>query len=149
MLVKETNRLDGSCERACHLGDCIVNLRAVGIDADLNRFDCQRADALGFFLTNHECIRLEPDTKTPFSGVFKDMEEVLAKQNFAATDREKKNARLGELVQKTFDFDCSHLTAIVVIEVTMNAPHVTAISDIQMDRQRNAKSKRFRPHLVH
>src|SRR5258707_5709719 len=107
------------------------------INADLNRFHAQSAKPLCFLGANHDTIGLEFDAEGAQSRVLQDLEKIPAHQDLAATEGEIEDTGIGHLIEKVLDFRCGHLAVIVVVKVAMNASFVAAISQIQLDAERD------------
>jgi hypothetical protein len=51
------------------------------------------------------------------------------------------------LIEKIFNFRGGHFTVIVVVEVTVNAPFIAPIRQIQLHAQRNVQFERLVGHF--
>src|SRR5208282_1106329 len=83
------------------------------------------------------------------AGVFEQLEEILAQKNFSAAESQNEDASLGHLLHKMFDLRRRHLAVIVVIEITMDAALVAAISQVDLNAERDIPGQRFVRHLLH
>ena len=75
--------------------------------------------------------------------------EIPAQEDLAAAQDEKERARLGELVERRLDLGERHLAVIVRVEITVNAPLVAPVRQMEVHAQRNPEAQRFRAHLAH
>src|ERR1700690_1254006 len=81
--------------------------------------------------------------------MFEDFEKVATHEHLAATEREKENSGLRQLIENALDFRSGQFTVVVVIEIAMHAALVAAIRDIQMDGERDAQVKRLLTYFRH
>jgi hypothetical protein len=89
-------------------------------------------------LADHDAVGLYFYVEQKLSRSFHDFKKIAAQKNFAAAEREKKNAGGGELGKNVEDLRRGHLAMVVMIEITMDAALVTAIGDIEMNAERQA-----------
>src|ERR1700676_5372123 len=119
------------------------------INADLDGFHTEISDSLRLFFANQNGIRFQFDTETANASVLQNLEEIPAHQDLTAAQCEKKNARFRKLIQKILDFGGGHLAVIFMIEITMDAPLVATIGQVQLDSERNSQLERFGAHFFH
>src|SRR5271165_5350154 len=119
------------------------------IDADLNGFDPEFADAPGFLLANQHGVRLQFHAEHQLAGVLEKLEEILAQEDLAPAEGEDEDASLRHLVEQMLDFRRSHLAVIVVVEIAVNAALVTPVSQVNLHGQRDTQGHRLLGHLLH
>jgi hypothetical protein len=118
------------------------------INADLNGFDSKIAKARRLRFADQNCIRLELDAKGESACVFKNLKEVFTQKNLATAESQNEDAGFGHLAEQMLDFGCSHLTVIVVIEITVDALLVAAVGEIELRAERHAQPQRPVAHLL-
>ena len=121
----------------------------VRVNADLHGIHSQIAHAIGLFLADHEGIGLDLDAERKFARIFQDAEEVHAHQDLAAAQSQEERAGIGQLVEDTEHLGRSHFAVIVVIEITVHAPLVAPIGDIQLSAQGHSQREGAAVHLFH
>ena len=104
-----------------------MNFRAVRVNADLDRFDAEIAEAGRLALADQDRVGLELHAKHQAAGVFEQVEEILAQKNFAAAKGQDEDAGVGHLIEQVLDFRSGHLAMIVMIEIAVHAALVAAI----------------------
>ena len=129
---------NSALQRSWKLSNGIVNLGPMRVDADLNLLDSELTKSSGLLLADHDAVGLYFYVEQKLSRSFHDFKKIAAQKNFAAAEREKKNAGGGELGKNVEDLRRGHLAMVVMIEITMDAALVTAIGDIEMNAERQA-----------
>ena len=81
--------------------------------------------------------------------MLEDVEQIGSEKDFAAADRQEKDARFGELIQQIGDLDVCQLAVVVVIEVAVDAALVAAVRQIDLGAERDAKAQRLGTHRFH
>jgi len=140
---------DGALERPGQQGDGVVHFGPMGVDADLNVLHLEIAQTQRLFFTDHECVGLDLYAEHEGAGVFEDVEEVHAHEDFAAAQGEKEDSRIGKLVEQIANLGGRHFAVVVVIKVAMDAAFVAAIGDVELHAQRNPAIKGALPELLH
>jgi hypothetical protein len=102
-----------------------------------------------FLFVDHDRVGLDLDVEHETACVFDNLKEVAAHKNFAAAERDKENACLGQLIEGVLDFGGGHLAVIVVIEITMHAALVAAIGDVHVHGDGHAQVKCFLAYISH
>jgi hypothetical protein len=123
-------------------------LRPVRVNADLDRFDAEFAEAGGLVLADEQRIDLELHAKHQTAGVFEKVEEILAEKNLAAAEREDEDAGIGHLVEQVLDLRGGHLAMVVVIEIAVHTALVAAVGQIELDAERDVQLQRLIRHLL-
>jgi hypothetical protein len=123
-------------------------LRPVRVNADLDRFDAEFAEAGGPALADEKRIDLELHAKHQTAGVFEKVEEVLTQKNLTPAEREDEDAGLGHLVEQVLDLRGGHLAKVVTIEIAGHAAFVAAVGPIELDAERKAQLQSFIGHLL-
>ena len=149
LFAQKANGFDGALERVRQLGDGIVHFGTMRVDADLDRVYVQGADSPCFLFVDHDRVGLDLDVEHETPGVFDNLKEVAAQEDFAAAESEKKNACLGQLIEHVLDFGGRHLAVVVVIEITMHAALIAAIRDIHVHGEGDAQIKCFLAYFGH
>ena len=72
------------------------------VNADLDRIHTQRTNAPCLRLTDQNRIGFQLDAESQLTGVLQDLEEVFAKQDLSAAQREKKDSCRGKLVEQVY-----------------------------------------------
>src|SRR5882724_6950864 len=93
----------------------------------------QRAEPLRFLLSDQYRVRLELDAEEKRTGVPQDFEEIFAQHDLSTAQCQKKNACFRQLIKEVFDFRCSHLAMVFMVEIAMNTPFVAAVGEIQLN----------------
>ena len=119
------------------------------VDADLDRVDVQLANSPRFFFVDHHRVGLDLDVEHETPRVFDNLKEVAAHEDLAAAEGEKENAGFGQLIEHALDFGGRHLAVVVVIEITMHAALVAAISDIHVHGDGHAQVKCLLAYFTH
>jgi hypothetical protein len=122
-------------------------LRPVRVNADLDRFDAEFAEAGGLVLADEQRIDLELHAKHQTAGVFEKVEEVLTQKNLIPAEREDEDAGLGHLAEQVLDLRGGHLAKVVTIEIAGQAALV-AVGPIELDAERNAQLQSLIGHLL-
>ncbi len=145
--LQESNCADGLLQRPREFCDGIVNLRPMGVDADLYLLDAELAKSRGFLFMDHYAVGLHLHVEQQLPRPLHDFKKVAAHQNFTAAEREKEDAGIGELFEHIDDFRRRHLAMIVVIEVAMHAALIAAVGDIEVNADGQTQVQRFLIHL--
>ena len=140
---------DRALERSGDQGDRVVDFRPMRVDADLHPFDAQRADAPGLRLLDQDGVGLDLDREHQPARVLEDVEQIRPEEDLAAADGEEEDAGGGELIEQILDLGECHLAVIVVIEITVHAPLVAAVGEVELRAERDAKAQRPGTHLPH
>ena len=136
-----------TAQRSGQLGDGVVNLGAVGIDADLHLLDAEALEPRRLFGPDHHRVGLQLDVEAQLAGVLQNLKAIAAQQRLSAADAEEEGSALGELADRVLDLVGAHLVLAFVVEIAMNAALVAAPGDVQMRAQRNALLRRLPVHL--
>src|ERR1700722_13717190 len=126
-----------------------MHLGPVRVHADLHRLWRQRLNPVRLALMNHHRIGLQLYAERKPARVLSDLEKIAAHQNLASADGQEEHSGLRHLVEQIFDLRRSHLAMIVMIEITMDATLIAAVSQIKLYTQRNAEAQSLRAHLLH
>src|ERR1700720_1772009 len=126
-----------------------MHFGTVRVDADLDRINAELANSLRFLFVDHDRIGLDLDIEHETPGILDKLEKGAAHETLAAAEGEEEDSGLGELVEDAFNFAGGHFAVIVVIEITMHATLVTAISDIHVYGEGNAQVKGLLTDLTH
>jgi hypothetical protein len=103
------------------------------INADLDRFHADVSNLRCLPFANHDCVGLELHTELPLEPrILENLEKIFAKEYFPSAQGEDKDAGIRHLVQQMLDLRSGHLAMIVVIEITMNAALVAAVSEVEL-----------------
>src|SRR3954469_9415854 len=126
-----------------------MHLRSMGVDADLDRLHANIPDPRRLALADHDRVRLELHAELALhAGVFENLEEIFAEKDFAATECQNEDARIGHLVEQVLDLRCGHLAVILMVEIAMNASLVTAVSQIHLHAERDILRQGLLGHLL-
>jgi hypothetical protein len=107
------------------------------VNADLNRVNAERADAFGFAFANQNGIGFELDAEGQPAGVLEKFKKILAQHDFAAAERKNENASGSKFVEEAFDLGRGHLAVVIVVEVTVDAAFIAAVSEVELNAQGN------------
>jgi hypothetical protein len=87
--LKEPDSRHRALQRSRQLGDRVMNLSTMGVNAYADLLDPQIAHAVRFFLADHEAVCLYFYAELPPARMLQDLEEIHAHEHFAAAQRKK------------------------------------------------------------
>src|SRR5262245_14865966 len=125
-----------------------MDFRSMRVDADLNRFHPNVPDSRRLALANHDGVGLELHAELPLDPrILKNLEEVLADKDLATAQCQYEYASICHLVEQSFDLGGVHLAMIVMIEVTVDAPFIASIGEIELHAEGDLLFQRLLAHL--
>src|SRR5271156_705908 len=139
----ETDRGQRALERALDLGDRVVNLGAMGVDADLDRIDAKFADQRRFLFPDQDPVGLELHIEGQLARAPQDRKNIAAQHRLAAADSQKEDPRRRHLGHQVFDLVVAHFAQVIVVEVAMHAALVAAPGNVEVNAERDAEIDRL------
>ena len=140
--------VDGSLQRARHLGDRVVDFWAMGIDADLHIFHAQPAQFAASFSWIRMALVLSLTVKIVRARGLKISKSPCA-AGLAAAERQQEDAGRGHLPEQAAYLIEGHLALVVVVQVAMDAALVASVGQVEMHAQRDAQRDRLGIHFLH
>src|SRR5262245_40897944 len=101
-------------ERPRHLGDAVVDLGPVRVDADLYRADAEIAEAVRLPLAEKNRVGLQLDVETERARVAEKLEQILAEEQLAAAEDQEERSGGRELIEHALDFGGGQLAVVVM-----------------------------------
>ncbi len=148
-LAQQPRSGQGPLQRSGQLGDPIVHLGTVRIDADLDSVQAQLRQAVRLVFADHDGVGLDLDAEQQRARILQQLEEIAAQEHLAAAEHQKENSGRGELIEQVLDLGRGHFAVVVVVQVTVDTPLIAAVGDVHLDAQRDAHFERFRAHFLH
>src|SRR5271156_4048693 len=139
----EADSGERALERALDLGYRVVNLGAMGVDADLNRVHAEFADQRGFFFPDQDPVSLEFHIEGQLARAPQDRKNIAAQHRLAAAYSQKEDSRRRHLRHQVFDLFVAHFAQVIVIEVAMDAALVAAPGNVEVNAERDAELDRL------
>jgi hypothetical protein len=97
---EQADAADGAIERAGNFGDAVMDLGAVGVDADLNLLDVEFAEAARFPFADENGICFQFYVEAEGAGVLDDFKNVGANERLAAADGQEEDSGGCQLIER-------------------------------------------------
>jgi hypothetical protein len=81
--------------------------------------------------------------------VLNNFEEVLAQKNLTAAKRQYEYAGISQIIQERLDLKRRHLSVVMMVEITMHAALVAAVSKIELNVEGDVEPMGLRRDLLH
>ena len=128
--------------------NAVVNLRAVRVNTDLDLFHSQPSQFARFPFANHHRVRFDLNVEKQLPRVSHQLQKITSQKNFPSAKSQKEGSCRRQLIEDALDFPGRHLPMILMIEITMPAALVAAVSDVHMNAQRHSVHQRLVVHLM-